>query len=42
MSDPKIGLAPMSWQYGGANSPAPPVIVLRKDGLPFTSGEWYE
>lgn len=40
MSVPKIGLAPMDWQYGGMNGPAPPVVVARTDGVPFTKTDW--
>jgi len=37
MTDPRTGLAPMDWQYGGLNGPAPPVLVARADGLAFSS-----
>ena len=40
MSDPKIGLAPVSWQYGGTSGPAPPVLMFRTDGVPFTSDDF--
>lgn len=40
MSDPKIGLADYPWQYGGCLPPAPPVLVGRSDGQPFTEDEW--
>lgn len=36
MSDPRSGLAPSSWQYGGMLGPAPPVLMFRTDGVPFT------
>lgn len=36
MSEPQTGMAPMSWQYGGSLPPAPPVLLFRTDGVPFT------
>lgn len=40
MSDPSIGVAPTSWQYGGLFGPAPPVLVARTDRVPFTIQDW--
>jgi len=40
MTDPRIGLAPIDWQYGGAVGPAPPVVAARTDGIPFTTMGW--
>jgi len=40
MSDPEMGLAPMDWQYGGSLGPAPPVLLARKDLLPFSWDDW--
>lgn len=40
MSDPRLGLAPMSWQYGGALAPAPPVLMFRSDAVPFTIADF--
>lgn len=40
MADPDDGFAPMEWQYGGARGPAPPVVLARKDGLPFSEHDW--
>lgn len=40
MADPDDGFAPIDWQYGGRNGPAPPVVVARKDNLPFSQQEW--
>lgn len=37
MSEPAVGVAPMDWQYGGACSIAPPVLVVRSDKIPFTN-----
>jgi hypothetical protein len=39
MSDPRTGLAPADWQYGGAAA-APKVLLARGDGKPFTVGAW--
>ena len=35
MTDPRIGVAPMEWQYGGMLPPAPSCLVARSDGNPF-------
>ena len=40
MSEPSIGLAPENWQYGGLLSPAPPVLVVRGDLIPFDINDW--
>lgn len=40
MADPDDGFAPMEWQYGGNRGPAPPVVLARRDKLPFSSEEW--
>lgn len=40
MSDPLDGLAPSDWQYGGALGPAPPVVLARKDELPFSKQDY--
>ena len=40
MVDPDDGFAPDHWQYGGGMGPAPPVVLARKDRLPFSTQEW--
>ena len=40
MADPDDGFAPHHWQYGGGIGPAPPVVLARKDKLPFSTQEW--
>ena len=40
MADPDDGFAPDHWQYGGGMGPAPPVVLARKDRLPFSTQEW--
>lgn len=40
MTDPRMGLAPPDWQYGGCLGDAPPVIAARTDGIPFTTEGW--
>mmetsp|Transcript_93560 Transcript_93560/g.166451 ORF Transcript_93560/g.166451 Transcript_93560/m.166451 type:complete len:342 (-) Transcript_93560:230-1255(-) len=40
MSDPDDGFAPDEWQYGGSRGPAPPVVLARKDQLPFSTHDW--
>jgi hypothetical protein len=40
MSEPSTGIAPIRWVYGGALEPAPPVLVARSDGIPFTKEDW--
>lgn len=40
MADPDDGFAPMEWQYGGSRGPAPPVVLARKDKLPFSKADW--
>lgn len=40
MGDPDDGMAPDEWQYGGNRGPAPPVVLARKDGLPFSTHDW--
>eukprot|EP00928_Gymnodinium_smaydae_P066353 TRINITY_DN49376_c0_g1_i1.p2 TRINITY_DN49376_c0_g1~~TRINITY_DN49376_c0_g1_i1.p2 ORF type:complete len:369 (+),score=88.77 TRINITY_DN49376_c0_g1_i1:73-1107(+) len=40
MVDPDDGFAPMEWQYGGSRGPAPPVVLGRKDGQPFSVQDW--
>ena len=41
MSEPSTGIAPLHWAYGGALEPAPPVLVARKDAIPFTEDDWW-
>lgn len=41
MSDPDDGFAPAEWQYGGRQGPAPPVVLARRDGIPFSVQDWY-
>ena len=38
MTDPRLGLAELDWQYGGCLGDAPPVIAARTDGIAFTRG----
>jgi hypothetical protein len=40
MADPDDGFAPADWQYGGMMGPAPPVVLARRDKLPFSSEDW--
>jgi hypothetical protein len=40
MSLPSTGLAPIRWQFGGRLPPAPPVLVFRTDGIPFTVADF--
>jgi hypothetical protein len=40
MSEPSTGIAPFHWCYGGSLQPAPPVLVARSDGIPFTKEDW--
>lgn len=40
MSDPDDGMAPAEWQYGGRMGPAPPVVLARRDGVPFSRADW--
>mmetsp|Transcript_48618 Transcript_48618/g.157092 ORF Transcript_48618/g.157092 Transcript_48618/m.157092 type:complete len:342 (-) Transcript_48618:96-1121(-) len=40
MSDPMDGFAPPEWQYGGQRGPAPPVVLVRKDKVPFSVQDW--
>lgn len=40
MTDPKRGMAPLDWQYGGCLPHAPPVLAARTDGVPFSSNGW--
>jgi len=40
MADPEDGFAPYEWQYGGRMGPAPPVVLARRDQLPFSSQDW--
>ncbi|CAE8645414.1 unnamed protein product [Polarella glacialis] len=40
MADPDDGFAPAEWQYGGSRGPAPPVVLARKDKLPFSAHDW--
>ena len=40
MVEPEDALAPAHWQYGGGMGPAPPVVLIRKDGLPFSRQDW--
>ena len=34
------GLAPEEWQYGGKRGPAPPVVLARKDQVPFSKHDF--
>ncbi|CAK0807853.1 unnamed protein product [Prorocentrum cordatum] len=36
MADPDDGFAPLEWQYGGRQGPAPPVVLARRDRVPFS------
>jgi len=40
MADPDDGFAPMEWQYGGNMGPAPPVVLARKDKIPFSVADF--
>lgn len=40
MADPDDGMAPPHWQYGGSFGPAPPVVLARRDKLPFSTQDW--
>jgi len=40
MADPDDGFAPGDWQYGGRLGPAPPVVLARRDKLPFSRHDW--
>jgi len=40
MADPDDGFAPAEWQYGGRMGPAPPVVLARRDGVPFSTQDW--
>lgn len=40
MASPDDGFAPDEWQYGGRKGPAPPVVLARKDKLPFSKQDW--
>lgn len=40
MGDPDDGIAPDEWQYGGNKGPAPPVVLARRDKLPFSRHDW--
>ena len=40
MSDPDDGSSPCEWQYGGNMGPAPPVILARRDRVPFSCHDW--
>ncbi|CAE8680267.1 unnamed protein product [Polarella glacialis] len=40
MTEPRLGFAPMDWQYGGIMGPAPAVVAARTDGVPFTPAGW--
>jgi len=41
MADPEDGMAPDEWQYGGRMGPAPPIVLARRDGLPFSKQDWH-
>jgi len=41
MADPDDGFAPDEWQYGGRRGPAPPVVLARKDKIPFSQQDWH-
>lgn len=34
------GFAAPEWQYGGSMGPAPPVVLVRKDRVPFSRQDW--
>ena len=38
--DPDDGWAPMEWQYGGRRGPAPPVVLVRRDTVPFSAHDF--
>jgi len=40
MANPDDGFAPDEWQYGGRRGPAPPVVMARKDGVPFSKQDY--
>mmetsp|Transcript_130418 Transcript_130418/g.353947 ORF Transcript_130418/g.353947 Transcript_130418/m.353947 type:complete len:349 (-) Transcript_130418:180-1226(-) len=40
MADPDDGFAPLEWQYGGRQGPAPPVVLARRDRVPFSKQDW--
>eukprot|EP00435_Cladocopium_sp_Y103_P023282 s482_g5.t1 len=40
MADTSDGLAPAEWQYGGRQGPAPPVVLARKDQVPFSKHDF--
>jgi len=40
MADPEDGFAPLEWQYGGRMGPAPPVLLARRDKMPFSQHDW--
>jgi len=40
MADPETGFAPAEWQYGGRMGPAPPVVLARRDSVPFSWDDW--
>ena len=40
MSNTSDGLAPVEWQYGGRLGPAPPVVLARKDQVPFSKHDF--
>ncbi|KAI3639745.1 hypothetical protein MIR68_002439 [Amoeboaphelidium protococcarum] len=40
MSEPRVGLAPSRWQYGGFIGPATPVLLARSDGIAFEVDDW--
>lgn len=40
MTDPELRFAPAEWQYGGDLGKAPPCLLARGDGLPFSWADW--
>lgn len=40
MADPDDGFAPPEWQYGGTMGAAPPVLLARRDRIPFSLHDW--
>lgn len=40
MADVDDGFAPPEWQYGGRMGPAPPVVLARRDNVPFSKHDW--
>lgn len=40
MADPGDGFAPLEWQYGGRQGPAPPVVMARRDKVPFSKQDF--